>query len=274
VTIWVQDIYSLGVKETGATGAGGAALMRKFESFVFRRSDAVVVIHDRFKTVLQDTLHVDAEKIHVIRNWTHLQASVSDRAAYRSKFGWGSETVVLHAGNQGAKQALENVVEAARMADDRRSLVRFVLLGDGNQRELLASLAEGVSRIDFMKSLDDADFQGAMAAADILLVNEKPGVSEMAVPSKLTSYFSARRPVLVATDRNSITAEEIETAGAGIRVDAGNPEALLNEALELGSDPVRSKKYGTAGGIFQSTVLSAETAISEFQSLLQRLKRH
>jgi len=171
----------------------------------------------------------------------------------------------------GAKQALENVVEAARLGDLRSSNVRFVLLGNGNQRDALEVLAEGVTRLDFMNSLNEEDFQGAMAAADILLVNEKPGVTEMAVPSKLTSYFSAQRPVIVATDAGSITAEEIETAGAGVRVNAGDPAALLQASLELGSDRARADEYGRNGALFQSEVLSASGAVAGYAEIISSL---
>ena len=271
IVVWVQDIYSLGVAETGAMGGGGASMMKRVEGHVLRKADRVVVIHDRFKQVLVSSLDVRPGVIEVVRNWTHLKPMNVDRKFYRGKFGWGSEIVVLHAGNMGAKQALENVVEAARAGDVRASNVRFVLLGNGNQRGALEVLAQGVTRLDFMNSLDDEDFQGAMAAADILLVNEKPGVTEMAVPSKLTSYFSAQRPVIVATDAGSITAEEIETAGAGVRVDAGDPIALLEAALELGSDVDRANEFGRNGAAFQSRVLSSGAAIARYAEIISTL---
>jgi colanic acid biosynthesis glycosyl transferase WcaI len=183
--------------------------------------------------------------------------------------------VVLHAGNMGAKQALENVVEAARIADQDAAAVRFVLLGNGNQRDSLFTLGSGIDRLEFLNSLNDEDFQGAMAAADILLVNEKPGVTEMAVPSKLTSYFAAARPVIAATDEGSITAEEVESARAGIRVNAGDPRELLRESLALGSDPARSEEFGINGALFQQQVLSAEAAISNYAEIItsQSVKR-
>jgi len=273
VVVWVQDIYSLGVAETGAMGGGGASIMMRFESYVLRRAEKVVVIHERFKQVLARQLKVRTERIEVVRNWTHLTPTLVDRERYREKFGWGDEIIVLHAGNMGAKQALENVIDAARLADKEAANVRFVLLGDGNQRASLVTSARGVSRVTFMKSLSDEDFQGAMAAADILLVNEKPGVKEMAVPSKLTSYFSTGRPVIVATDAGSITAEEIATARAGVRIDAGDPAELLRIALDLGLDKRAADEFGRNGAEFQRKVLSADAAITQFSVIISRLAK-
>jgi colanic acid biosynthesis glycosyl transferase WcaI len=271
VIVWVQDLYSLGVTETGELGRFGGRMMQTIESRVLRNADVVVAIHDRFKRYIASTLGVQDDSVEVVRNWTHLKAADIDRAAYRAKFGWGSEVVVLHAGNMGAKQALENVVEAARLADEDGAPIRFVLLGNGNQRDRLLALGEGILRLEFIDSLNDEDFQGAMAASDILLVNEKPGVSEMAVPSKLTSYFLAARPVIAATDLGSITAEEVGNAEAGLRVDAGHPQELLRTALSLGRDHALSKSLGMNGAQFQARVLSQQAAISHYAEIITSL---
>jgi colanic acid biosynthesis glycosyl transferase WcaI len=271
VIVWVQDLYSLGVTETGELGRSGARMMQTIESRVLRNADVVVAIHDRFKRYITSTLGVQHQNVEVVRNWTHLKATDIDRTGYRTKFGWGSEVVVLHAGNMGAKQALENVVEAARLADRDQAPIRFVLLGNGNQRDRLVALGAGIIRLEFIDSLNDDDFQGAMAASDILLVNEKPGVTEMAVPSKLTSYFLAARPVIAATDPGSITAEEIGNAQAGLRVNAGDPEELLSTALSLGRDPALSKSLGVNGAQFQARVLSQQAAISHYAEIITSL---
>ena len=43
------------------------------------------------------------------------------------------QIIVLHGGNMGFKQGLDNVLETAALAKGRKDL-HFVLLGDGNQR--------------------------------------------------------------------------------------------------------------------------------------------
>jgi colanic acid biosynthesis glycosyl transferase WcaI len=271
VVVWVQDIYSVGVTETGTLGSRGARVIAELESTVLRRANAVVAIHGRFKRYLSESLKVDGAKIEVVRNWTHLPQLVVNREEYRARFGWSNEIVVLHAGNMGAKQALENVLDAARLAESQGLNMRFVLLGNGNQREHLIELGSRLSSLQFMDSLSEDDFQGAMAAADILLVNEKKGVSEMAVPSKLTSYFAAKRPVIVATDLGSITAEEVEMAGAGVRVNAADPQGLIDAALELGQDEVAAEKHGQNGADFQARHLSQTAAISHYAEIIMGL---
>ena len=272
VVVWVQDLYSKGATETGDVGGLGVRAISSIERMVLARADLVVAIHDRFKRHMVDELRVAARSITVVRNWTHIKPSTADGLVFRRKFGWSDdEIVVLHAGNMGSKQGLENVVEAARLADETNAAVRFVLLGGGNQRESLVALAQGIHRIEFLDSLEDRDFQGALAAADILLVNERAGIAEMSVPSKLTSYFAAKRPVLAATDSGSITSEEIALAGAGVRVDADSPDQLLAEAMALGNDPARGDSYSRAGLTYQRQALDRNFAIDGYASILRKL---
>lgn len=273
LVVWVQDLYTLGMVETGQAPGLALRAMAAMEGWLLRNADRVVVIHDRFARRVAQDFNVEPHRIEVVRNWTHLPPSAEiDVAAARERLGWRpDETVVLHAGNMGVKQGLSNVVEAARMAADRGERVRFVLLGHGAEKERLQALGAGVPTLDFLAPLDDADFGAAIASADCLLVNELPGVSEMAVPSKLTSYFSAGRPVVAATDVTGITAEEIRGAGAGVVVPAGHPAALLDAVTALAADPALAEQLGRRGRVYRKTVLDEESAINTFSEMLTRL---
>jgi colanic acid biosynthesis glycosyl transferase WcaI len=273
VGLIVQDLYSRGVVETGMGGGPLSRAATRLESSVLQSCDGVVAIHDRFKRQMVERLGVDEARISVIRNWTHVPPIENfNQAGFRREMGWEpDETIVLHAGAMGAKQALENVVEAARLADATNSHIRFVLLGDGSRRRSLEDLADGVKSIQFLDPLEAEGFGRALRTADVLLVNEKPGVTEMAVPSKLTSYFSSCRPVLAATDAGSTTAEEIAASGGGIRVDAGNPAALLAAAQRLALDHEEAAALGENGKRYCLDVLSESHAIRDYDHWVRGL---
>lgn len=271
--VWVQDLYTLGLSETGQAGGAVVRLMSMIEGWLLRSADRVVVIHDRFATRVAEDFGVPRDRIEVVRNWTHLApAKAVDVASTRAQFGWAEdEEVVLHAGNMGVKQGLGNVIDAARLAAERGERVRFVLLGAGSELQRLKAAGAGIPTLQFLSPLNDADFAAALGSADCLLVNELPGVSEMAVPSKLTSYFSAGRPVVAATDVTGITADEIRSADAGVVVPAGDPAALLHAVSMLAADPDGSRRLGANGRHYRSTVLDEESAIDQFTEMLTRL---
>jgi glycosyltransferase involved in cell wall biosynthesis len=267
IGILVHDLYSRGVEETGAASGVSARAVRMVESAAIRLADGVAVIHAGFTTDLVEDLGVDRSRIREIRNWTHIDPpDRSASAAFRSAHRWAdNDVVVLHAGNMGYKQGLENVIAAAELAARSGSRVRFVLLGDGNQRASLEAASADVEALEFLTPVSEDEFPAALGAADVLLVNERPGVARMAMPSKLTSYFRSGKPIVAATDAAGFTARELATSGAGVCVPADRPDLLLTEALRLGTDRALAARLGEAGRRYCDELLSEEAALDRYE---------
>lgn len=267
IVTWVQDIYTVGVGEAGSARTL-ASIVAVPEGILTRRSERVVAIHDRFKRAIAVRMGVAPDKIDVVRNWSHVAPHAAGRdEAMRASHGWHrDEIIVLHAGNMGAKQGLGNVVAASQVAADRQLPIKFVLLGDGNQRKSLEAMGSNPS-LQFIDPLPDGTFEQTLASADVLLVNERPGLTDMSVPSKLTTYFTTGLPVVGAVDEGSITAEELEAVGCP-RVDPKHPEALVDAIVRLVGDPIASQEIGARGKAFSERRLGADAAITAFERIL------
>ena len=260
VGVIVQDLYSRALAETGSLGGRGAAAAAWLERSLLNKADGVAAIHDSFRRSLVG-LGIAEDRITTIRNWSHVGEAVTDPAELRARLGWtDDEAIALHAGNMGAKQGLENVIDAARRADAQQLPIRFVLLGGGSQKARLLEQAWGTERVQFLEPLPGGDFETALAAADVLVLNERPEVEEMCVPSKLTSYFAAARPVLAATSPRSAATFEIVSSGGGRCVPPGDPQALLDAAILMAHDSVGAREMGARGRAFALTTLRGAAA--------------
>jgi colanic acid biosynthesis glycosyl transferase WcaI len=267
----IQDLYGKAIAETGALGGRGARAVRRLELTLLARANSVAVIHHAFRRSLIH-MGIEPSKITVIRNWTHTSPAAGDTAAMRTALGWPEGgTIALHAGNMGAKQGLENIVEAARLADERGLPITFVLMGAGHQRSHLTDMARGIRSIRFVAPLPDGEFETAVAAADVLVLNERPEVAEMCVPSKLTSYFAAGRPVIAATRGDSPAAQEVDAAGAGLVLPPGEPRLLLEAALAMGRDTAQADALGRNGRLYASTVYAESTARCDYLAWVRNL---
>jgi colanic acid biosynthesis glycosyl transferase WcaI len=264
----VQDLMGAAAAQSGIQGGGRAAeLAERAESWVLRRATLVGVIHETFVERVR-AMGVDPGRIRLVPNWSHIQAPSALRAQTRERLGWRPEqTVVLHSGNMGLKQGLDVLVEAAR----RDPATRVVLMGDGNQREHLVSRAEGLPNLEFLPSVDDADFPDVLAAADVLAVTQRASVLDMSVPSKLTSYFAAGRPVVASVAAEGGTAREVLRSGAGLLVEPENPDQFLSAVRRLAEDPVTADELGAAGPRHVAAHLSREAGLARIDALIDEV---
>ncbi|MGY1631558.1 glycosyltransferase family 4 protein [Geodermatophilus sp. SYSU D01186] len=268
----VQDLYGAALAETGLGGSRLTTVTAWLEAALLRRVDAIVVIHEVFRARLI-AAGVPEDRVQVIPNWTHVSVPQSvDKTAVRAALGWGEDEVIaLHAGNMGVKQGLEGLVDTARLAEARGSRVRVVLLGDGSRRPALTDYAAGLTRLSFLDPLPDGRFETALVAADVLLLHEKPGVVEMSVPSKLTSYFRAGRPVVAATDPHSGAAALMTASGAGLIAQAGNAESILAAIERVAADPATAEGMGAAARAYALTHLTGARALERYATWVRNL---
>jgi glycosyltransferase involved in cell wall biosynthesis len=218
---------------------------------------------------MTSSLRVDRKRVAVIPNWSHVTASDASPADAKQQLGWPSVFTALHAGNLGRKQGLEVIVEAARAATAAGLDMRFVLLGDGSERERLEHLAAGVPCIEFMDPFDAERFPVALAAADVLLVAEMPGVAEMAAPSKLTSYFAAARPVVASVSPYGIVAQTMAKSGAGPVVEGGDGDALCMAVEQLSKDPAARDRAATRAREYWQSALGPGRALSAWDRVVE-----
>ena len=268
--VWIQDSMAAAASQSGISGGQTAArIVSSVERHVIRQAHTVVVITESFRSHVE-AAGADPEKVFLIRNWSHVSPPTADRDSTRLLLGWGEDEIVaLHAGNMGLKQGLENVVEAGRLAEKDGKSVRFVLMGDGNQRKHLQQLAVGVSKVELMPPVPGDVFGDVLAAADVLLINEAETVFDMSLPSKLTSYLVAGRPVVAAVSPLGGTALEVERSGAGSVIESGRPDLLLREVAAIGADPLAATARGDLGREYAERVLSARTSLERFSAALR-----
>ena len=267
----VQDLMGAAAAQSGIAGGGRAAgLASGVEGRVLRSAALVGVVHETFRARVE-AMGVPAERIRVVPNWSHVAAPSADRAETRARLGWREdEAVLLHSGNMGLKQGLEVLVEAARLAerDSPERVVRVVLLGDGNQRAALEAAGRGIGRLEFLAPVADAEFPDVLAAADALAVTQRASVLDMSIPSKLTSYFAAGRPVLASVAEAGGTAQEVLRSGAGVLVAPEDPAALLAAFRTLVADPDRATELGAAGPGYVRAHLGREAGLARIDALL------
>jgi colanic acid biosynthesis glycosyl transferase WcaI len=268
----VQDLMGLAAAQSGTPGGSKvASLTARLEGIAVRNATAIGAIADGFRPHLE-AMGADRSRIHRIRNWTHIRPSTLDKSAARSQLDLPPNGfIALHAGNMGLKQGLENVIAAAKHAARTTDPIYFVFLGDGNQRQVLEILAAGLPNVRFISPLPDSDFPNALAAADALIVAQRPTITDMCLPSKLTSYLAANRPVVAAVAPDSETARELSNANAGLVVPYGDPIQLLEAFESLRKSPQLGAALAARGAAYAAEHLTPEASFAAIDRFVEAI---
>jgi glycosyltransferase involved in cell wall biosynthesis len=153
----------------------------------------------------------------------------------RQIMGWDESTLILtHTGNMGLKQDLGNLIEAIKLVDSDN--VRLMLVGDGSQRSELEELAGANPKIKFMDLVEENQYSALLSASDVLLLNEAPTITDMSLPSKLTSYEASGQRILGAVVTGGNTAKVLDKLPNAQWVVAGNPAVLAQAISKLVND--------------------------------------
>jgi colanic acid biosynthesis glycosyl transferase WcaI len=271
----LQDLIGPAVSQSGLGRSRASGPISAVEGRIARDASALGVIAEGFRPYLE-SLGVAKERIHRVRNWLHVEEPRLDRAAIRRRLGLPEGAVVcLHAGNMGYKQGLANLIECARLAAEVAPRLLFVLMGDGNQRAALQEQARRhhLPNLRFLPIQPWESFSSVLAAADVLLVNQHASVTDMSLPSKLTSYFASGRPIVAAVSPDSEALAEIRRAGAGVLVSPDQPGSLLEAINDLVDDPLRQEHLGARGRAYAQTELSAARILADLEGLIWGVMR-
>ena len=265
----VQDLMAKAAAQSGIRGGDYAArTTATIERYALAKAHRVAIVSEAFRHQLHE-YGIGDDRIRLLPNWTHISPTQLSPADCRRDLGWPTQPfTVVHTGNMGLKQDLGNMVAAARCY--QRPDIHFVIVGDGSQRAEIEMQGVDVPNLTFVDPLDGDAYPKALAAADLLVVNERPGVGDMSLPSKLTSYLSAGRPILAAVAPNGATAQELQrTGGAAHFVPPGNPVAFVEAIMTLRLNEARRSRMGAVGREYAESTLGEKAAAARLDDLIE-----
>jgi colanic acid biosynthesis glycosyl transferase WcaI len=250
VLFWVQDLWPESLSATGMVRARWIlSAVERMVRFIYRRSDRILIQSQAFRDQVM-RLGGSAEKIDYLPNSAEafyrpidLEADATERKLMPEGFR------VMFAGNIGAAQSFETIIEAATLLRDRPE-IQWVVLGDGRMREWAVSEVESrglQDSVHFLGRFPPEAMPRFFALADVLLVTlrQDPAFA-MTVPSKLQSYLACGRPIIAALDGEG--ARVLGESGAGLSCPSDNPRALADAALAFYRMPVPERNRMGARG--------------------------
>jgi glycosyltransferase involved in cell wall biosynthesis len=212
-------------------------LLRTLIRFYVRRADRIVAIGDTMRQRLVGK-GARGERIAVIPNWvdtTKIVPTPKDNRWAR-KHGFHERFLVMHSGNIGHAQNLDALVRSTTFLRDLDHL-RVAIVGGGARHAALRDLVETLEAdaVEFLPYQPRDELSLSLSSADLHIVGLARGLAGYVVPSRLYGILAVGRPVLVAAEDQSETAQLVTRVGCGVVVPPGRPE-LLAEAIRRAYD--------------------------------------
>lgn len=274
LVLWVLDLWPESLTAAGGIRnpivlGGVGALVR----YIYRRCDLILVQSRGFVHRVQG-MGADATRIRYFPSWAE---SLYSDGTQQSSVGFGvylpEGFVVMFAGNLGAAQGLDVVIDAAQELRDH-SDIHWVLLGDGRMRDRLLTevTARGLTgTVHFIGRRPLQEMPWFFSRADALLVTlRKDEIFALTIPGKLQSYLASGRPILAALDGEG--ARIVEEAKAGIACPAEDAKALASAVLRLYSMPRDEReRMGMSGRAYYESNFRREMLLDRLDTWLREL---
>ena len=237
------------------------------ERFWMRRFDRVSTISERMLERLAGKA-VPPDRRILFPNWVDTQAikPMAEVSALRPELGIPDATVVaLYAGNLGAKQGLEILVQAAQRLLGRKDLL-FVICGEGGERQTLQTQAQGLGNMRFLPLQPLPRLNTLLNLADIHLLPQRQDAEDLVMPSKLTGMLASGKPVIATTQPDSQVGKVV--SGCGILTRPGDAAEFAAAILRLADSPQERQVLGARARRFAETHLDKERILGSLETQL------
>ena len=240
------------------------------EAFLMRRFDRVSSISPKMlerlisKGVAQDRIShfpnwVDCNEIKPLENANTL----------RSQFGLpAGKCIALYAGNIGAKQGLDLILEVAKLCQDEKNL-HFVICGHGAVYARIEEGARGMANVQLLPQQPSSVFNELMNCADIHLLPQRGDAADLVMPSKLTGMLASGRPIVSFAIEGTQIAEVVN--GNGFVLPPGDVQGFARALLTLSENASLRESLGQNAREYALSHLGKKTILNLFYSELVSL---
>ena len=223
--------------------------VQRMEAFLFHRFDVVSSISGRMIERLLSK-GVARERVRYFPNWVdvgHIKPTMAPDD-FRRQLGIAPDAIVaLFSGTLGGKQGLSVIPEAARLLTHRPDIT-FVICGDGMMKRELTEASKDLANVRLLPLQPFERLGDLLCMADIHLLPQSVGASDLVLPSKLSGMLASGRPVIATC--NPGTELDTVVSQCGIVVPPQHAPALADAVTRLANDAALRQELGIRARLY------------------------
>ena len=270
----LQDVFPDSLVTTGLTHNGSVIwkIGRKIEDYTYRNANDIITISNSIKNNL---IHkgVAPNKITVVSNWIDLNcvhpvprtenSIISEYSINTDKF------LVVYAGNLGAAQGAEVILDAAKLLNYEKR-IHIVVFGGGSNYSEFKMHADLLSNISVFRLLPVDRVSEVYSLGDVSLITSKKGTGKAGLPSKTWSIMACNTPIIASFDTDSELAEALSDSGAGTCVKPGDAQLLADAILKNFFKWTTGESYKGNYRKYVEEYASKEMCVAKYVGVLKR----
>jgi glycosyltransferase involved in cell wall biosynthesis len=234
--LWPESLVDLGVVRDGSARVKA---MRILERFLYSRARRIVMLW-RHTDRYVESLGISSERILWLPHGVEIERYVG-LDEYTG--GGGERFTVLYLGAFVGSMALENILEAARILQERGCMnIEFRMTGAGTCKGEIVEQADklALKNVTFPDPVPKSQLGQAMACADAFIfgVRDRPIYRFGMSLNKLTDYLVGGRPIVYY---GRSTYDPVKEAAAGFSVPPEDPIAVANAVQQLANLPAEAR---------------------------------
>lgn len=250
-------------------------LLTHLEKFFLKRASLVSTISEAMMRKAIDK-GADSRNLILCPNWSNIESvkPVEKDNSFRKKFGYGAnDFIVMYAGAMGEKQGLDVILEAAALLE-KKTDIKFVLVGNGGHRPQLESEASKrhIRNVNFIDLQPFEALCDMLGAANVHLVIQKRKAQDLVMPSKLTNILASGRPNIATALENSQIGITTKKYNFGLIAQPEDPISLSQAISEIYNDPDLAHQMGKNARAFAEEQLNIDVILGRFEKDLRALK--
>jgi len=177
------------------------------------------------------------------------------------------QSYAVYAGSSGRKQDLGLLLQAGAILAAMGGPV-IAVLGDGPGHRAIGASGRNLLCLGLV---DDGTYTAVLRNALAGIVTLAPGMSASVLPSKLTGYLDAGRPVIVAADSGSEAVRVVDEARCGFVLPTGRPDLLAEVLCQIAREPEERAALGARGRAYAAAHWEKERIVDLLEARLSEL---
>ena len=229
----LRDIYPQGAADIGLVRFRFIYhYLRKLEILTYKTADIIGCMSlGNIEYIKTHNPYLDSKKLTLLPNWqktSNLEELTVDVRKLEDKY------IVLFGGTIGYAQKVDNIVILAEHYQNDVNIV-FLVIGNGVMKQYLMDKVaqKQLNNVIFLDSLPRDEYMNFVKSADIGLITIDERFTVPTIPSKTTSYFSLKLPVLAIIDQHTDYGKIIDEAKAGLWSVGGDNDKLFENFDKL-----------------------------------------